>query len=429
MIVAALALLIPSDLPQVRGGVAAASAVSLIAVGMEYSFAATIRFGLAILAGGLLAAFLFSRTSIPGYDYLYAIQRLGTSTWISLGILPVVLIVWNWWLNPPSFLWQGLITLALPLFIAIITFPIGMYAYKDRVAKLELEYQRMEARQKAEHHKREQMRVEQEAWEEQQRVRKERIEQQEREVEQHRRAEAQKAYKQQQRRERAQQKVKDDEKEAATEASALEAPLDVPQLLLRDAATLETLFRMTHGLVGEETLVDIASARGLSVGETMQSLRRQAQGGNVRLVAGYPRKHWWEQSVHLTVEGCELVRAIHASRESKGGLQVNGPYIHNIHGNFTGVVGGDAMQVTGNSFIADQRSGPEAEFVRVVREAQAEVDEQSARQLDVALSDLQGPDANKSAAVQRIIGMARTLGDVGAPIIDAGQKLAQALGS
>jgi hypothetical protein len=107
-------------------------------------------------------------------------------------------------------------------------------------------------------------------------------------------------------------------------------------------------------------------------------------------------------------------------------LNNSGPNIRNS--NVSGPIGGDGMVVQGNIFGADQEiTTYEEELVRAVRDAQLQLSEEAAQGLERGLVELQEGGEGRSSAIQRLIGMAQMLGDVGVPVVEAGRRLVEAL--
>lgn len=216
-------------------------------------------------------------------------------------------------------------------------------------------------------------------------------------------------------------KVHQAEETALMEARAIDRDLSASARVARQRHLLDTAFELSDGETGRHTrLVDVATKMNLSAGQVRNALGGLI-GSSVELKVDHDRKLWTDQSMVLTKEGIDQVRRHHEIND-KGEIVKN-----EFYGPVTaGIIGNDAQ--VRRLKVTNKTEGGEAflhllQAVRGVRDSvddpyQAEV---LGDELAVLESDA-GPD-EKTASIQRLLGMARLMGKYGAPILDAANNM------
>ncbi len=236
----------------------------------------------------------------------------------------------------------------------------------------------------------------------------------------------------------AMERKKLEEKRAISLVNELDRNLAAREVVRREHHVLDTLFEMLGGEAGAKvSLADLAHNSRLDIGRTKSVIDRLRADGAVSVTAAYdkgyynwtwgdrklPLTEWTDQEVELTKKGRERIQRHHDSAGKAGAVshkyEFNAPVT-------TGFIGSDnkvrKIKVTGKV------EGGEAfqSLLESVRSVQANVrDPHQAAALRDELEVLEGDtgEPEKTAAVQRLVGMSRMLGSVADPILDAANKL------
>jgi hypothetical protein len=227
-------------------------------------------------------------------------------------------------------------------------------------------------------------------------------------------------------RRRAQQAVDNrlsaEESAALDEAETRDRGTPASELFARENSVLLSAFELSWGQRGRlVALSEIAEKTSLTCAQAQWSLGALQDAGLVQVTGVVDRTLWSDKNVELTDRGLARVRENHQRTEGIRSMSIefNAPVT-------AGIIGNDAK--VRRLKVTSRTEGGEGfrALLEAVRSVQSQVDEPAQAQAlgdELAVLEGDGPDEEKTAAVQRLVGMARLLGSVGNPILDAANSL------
>jgi hypothetical protein len=208
----------------------------------------------------------------------------------------------------------------------------------------------------------------------------------------------------------------DKEKAADIDAAhALDARLSRDEWLEREA---QVLYRVSQASKERITLAELSQECNLTIGQTYRAVASLQDLYYVTVREMTAPTDWWQLDVAITREGHAWLRTTHGKR----GLLMEKQW--HFHAPVT------AQSIGDNAYMPDARmksipvdSSAVQGFIAAARELRARVeDETTAGHLDAELHALETAQ-DKRDPVNRLLGMARGLGEIGLPLVAAAEKL------
>lgn len=221
---------------------------------------------------------------------------------------------------------------------------------------------------------------------------------------------------------RRQERLKEDEAEARRRATLLDQSLGTPGRVARQTRVLEAVFDASEGSPGRRVgLGQLADRVGLAPGQVLNLLHGLKEQQYALVYSDSRRLEWSQQEASITARGVKRVHDLH----TKGGkvkydVSITGPVggvgigdNPNVHDN-VGAGSKEILDAVGALIAVVRRQSELLEDSRQVDALEEEVAE-----LECAPREKQGP------IVARLYSMAKLLGAVGVPILDAADKVKQ----
>ncbi|MEU5552764.1 hypothetical protein ABZ738_23605 [Micromonospora sp. NPDC047793] len=192
-----------------------------------------------------------------------------------------------------------------------------------------------------------------------------------------------------------------------------------PQALMkRDEALLQAIYKVAHGRAGRFVAArDIAPFLQLSGHEAEVAAHRLIDSGKIEED---------DYGYALTRTGVEAYERLQLNGKRRSPVS----NIFNFHGSASGVFG-SGNDVYGNKFTSSVLpDGLLDELMSAAAQVRAEATESQARRIDAAIADLRVAGDNPERlkrGVQRLVQIAGTLGDIGAPLLRVASEVISAL--